>query len=49
LLQGRFRLDIRIYFSVRVRVQWHSCPKCGGVTIPGGVPGPWGCDTEGCG
>ena len=21
----------------------------GGVTIPGGVPEPWGCDTEGCG
>ena len=21
----------------------------GGVTIPGGVPEPWGCGTEGCG
>ena len=22
---------------------------CGDVTIPRGVPGPWGCGTEGCG
>ena len=23
--------------------------ECGGVAIPGGVPWPWGCGTEGCG
>ena len=27
----------------------HSCPGSGGVTIPGGVPYPRGCGTEGCG
>ena len=25
------------------------CKWSGGVTIPGGVPEPWGCGTEGCG
>ena len=30
-------------------LQWHSCPASGGVTIPGGVPEPWGCGTEGRG
>ena len=30
-------------------MQWHSCPGSGGVTIPGGVPEPWRCGTEGRG
>lgn len=28
---------------------WHSCPGGGGSPIPGGVPEPWGCGTEGSG
>ena len=31
-------------------LHWHSCPGVvDGVTIPGGVPEPWRCGTEGCG
>ena len=30
-------------------MRWHGCPRGGGVTIPGGVPGPWRCGTEGRG
>jgi len=31
-------------------LRWHSCPGVvDGVTIPGGVPEPWKCGTEGCG
>ena len=37
----------RKFFSRRVVRQWHSCPDCGRVTIPGGVQEPWRCCTEG--
>lgn len=43
LLQWKFRSDIRNYFSVRVIVEGHRYPKCGGVTIPAGVPEPRRC------
>ena len=44
LCQGRFRLAVRNNsFSQRAVRQWHSCPGSGGVTVPGGVPEPWGC------
>ena len=26
----------------------NGCPGSGGVTVPGGVPEPWGYGTEGC-
>ena len=44
-----YRMDTRKNFSWRAVLQWHSCPGSGGVTIPGGVPDPWRCGTEGCG
>ena len=48
LCQGRFRLVVRNNsFRQRAVRQWHSCPGSGGVTVPGGVPEPWGCGTEG--
>ena len=37
------------FFSKRTVLRWHSCPWSGGVTVPGGVPEPWGCGTEGRG
>jgi len=44
------RLSIRKNSSKRVAMHWHRPPReVGGVTIPGGVPGPWRCGTEGCG
>jgi len=50
LCQGLFSLDIKKhFFSGRVVMQWHSCPGSGGVTVPGGVPEPWRCGTEGRG
>ena len=50
LWQGRFRLDIKNIFSERAVMRWHSCPgRWGVVTVPGVVPEPWGCGTEGCG
>ena len=48
LCQEIFSLSIRKnLFSKRVAMQWHSCPGSGGVTVPGGVPEPWRCGTEG--
>ena len=47
---GLFRLAVRNNsFSQRAVRQWHSCPGSGGVTVPGGVPEPWGCGTAGRG
>jgi len=44
LCQGRFRFDIRRnFFSRRAVMRWHSCPRCGGVTVPGGVQEEGGC------
>lgn len=48
MCQTRFRLDIRkILSSEGIVTQWYSCPRSGGVTVPGGVPEPWRCGTEG--
>ena len=50
LCQRGFRLDIKKNcFTDRVVMQWHNCPGCGEVTIPGGVQELWRCDTEGRG
>jgi len=45
------RLDIRKNFVSETEVmQWHNCPgSWGGVTVPGSVPEPWRCGTEGGG
>ena len=46
--QEMVRLDIRNnLFSERAVMQWHSCPGSGWVTVLGGAPEPWRCDTEG--
>ena len=45
-----FRLDIRKYSSLKEQCcSGTAAQGGGGVTIPGGVQGPWGCGTEGCG
>ena len=41
--------SVGTFLSKRVVRLWHSCPGSGGVTIPGGVPEPWRCGTEGRG
>ena len=37
------------FCSKRAVRQWRNCPRRGEVTVPRGVPEPWGCGTEGCG
>ena len=46
---AQLRLDSGKKFCQRAVLQWHSCLWSGVVTIPGGVPEPWRCGTEGRG
>ena len=46
---AQLRLDSGKKFCQRAVLQWHSCLWSGAVTIPGGVPVPWRCGTEGRG
>jgi len=41
------KLDItKNFFSGRAAKSWHSCPRSGGVTVPGSVQEPQRCGTE---
>ena len=48
--RGEVRLDIRENSSSkRAVMQWHRLVREWGVVVPGAIPEPWGCGTEGRG